>query len=88
MEEVEILCHQIMIIDKGKLGDATRETIKRKNSGSSEWYGGYSYMVYNSSSWFSLGGHATNGSYAGTFHFNSGSGSGVTYCGSRVVVVS
>ena len=54
---------------KYHLGDATKETVKTKSSGTNSWYGDYSYSVYSSYPWVDRGGNYNNGSNAGVFSF-------------------
>lgn len=73
---------------KGKLGDATREIIKKKNVASGGWYNDYSYIPDVSYPWFNRGGCANDGNGAGTFYFNRVGGRDNLDCGSRVVMVA
>ncbi len=73
---------------KGKLGDATREIIKKKNVTSGGWYNDYSYMPVVAAPWFSHRGRTYPARYAGTFSFDRDEGSFASNFGSRVVVVA
>ena len=54
---------------KYHLGDATKETVKTKSSGSNSWYQDYSYSVNLSSPWVVRGGYYFHGTSAGVFYF-------------------
>lgn len=56
--------------DRGKLGDATKETLVTFGSISGGWYGDYAYFPSNSDSWFIRGGIYSYGSNSGIFYFN------------------
>ena len=71
---------------KYHLGDATKETLKAKSAGINSWYKDYSYSVYSSRPWVLRGGLYTNGTFAGVFYFNYGSGSSVSTYSFRVVL--
>ncbi len=62
---------------RGKLGDATKETLKTFGNNTGGWYNDYAYFPYSSSSWFSRGGYYSDGSSAGLFifYFNTGGSS-------------
>ena len=65
---------------RGKLGDATKETLATFGSGTGGWYSDYAYFPSSSNTWFIRGGDYGNGSLAGVFGFGnshgpSGSGS-------------
>ena len=68
----------ISIHGRGKLGDATKETLKTFGSTTGGWYGDYAYFPYSENSWFQRGGLSTSGAKAGVFGFlrNSGGSSG------------
>ena len=56
---------------KYHLGDATKETVKTKSSGSNSWYQDYSYSVYSSRPWVIRGGTYNLSTFAGVFNFDS-----------------
>ena len=72
---------------RGKLGDATKETLATFGSNTGGWYSDYAYFVYSSNSWFNRGGYHYDGSSAGVFSFSNGNGGGSSYVGSRTVLV-
>ena len=59
---------------RGKLGDATKETLKTFGSNTGGWYSDYAYFPYSSNSWFYRGGIFSSGSNAGLFYFNYNTG--------------
>ena len=59
---------------RGKLGDATKETLATFGSGTGGWYSDYAYFPKSSVSWFSRGGSYGNGTNAGVFNFYSSNG--------------
>ncbi len=66
---------------RGKLGDATKETLTTFGNSSGGWYNDYAYFLYSSYSWFYRGGYYSNSSYAGIFNFyrvNGGSSSSIS----------
>ena len=73
---------------RGKLGDATKEVLKKSGSDNNGWYGDYSWFLYSGSPWSSRGGHASNGSYAGVFLFSSGWNNSSFNGGSRVTLIA
>ena len=70
---------------RGKLGDATKEILKaaRDNGG---WHSDYSWFPRFSYPWFSRGGLASHGSYAGVFGFIRSWGTAFSHDGSRVAL--
>ncbi len=54
---------------RGKLGDATKETLLTFGGEYGGWYGDYSYLVRSDYSWFARGGGGVSGSIAGIFYF-------------------
>ena len=72
---------------RGKLGDATKETLKTFGNTSGGWYSDYAYFPYSTSSWFGRGGCAGDGAVAGIFRFN-GNGGSIDANGSARLVVS
>ena len=73
---------------RGKLGDATKEILKRSGSDNNGWYSDYSWFPGSGSPWFSRGGHASDGSPAGVFHFGRSWGGAHSGSGSRVSLVA
>ena len=71
---------------RGKLGDATKETLKTFGSTSGGWYSDSANSPYSSYSWFLRGGHSNNGSNAGVFHFDNYDGGGINGSSARLVV--
>ena len=72
---------------RGKLGDATKETLATFGSYNGGWYSDYAYFVDSSYSWFSRGGSYDDGSDAGVFSFGHNYGEGSSYGSSRVILV-
>ena len=70
---------------RGKLGDATKETLKTFGSTSGGWYSDYAYFPYSSNPWFERGGSYSNGTIAGVFSFYNISGYGNSYASARAV---
>ena len=60
---------------RGKLGDATKETLKTFGSYRGGWYTDYAAFPSSSYSWYIRGGSFSHGSNAGLFYFNSTGGS-------------
>ena len=59
---------------RGKLGDATKETLATFGKASGGWYLDYANFPYSSDFWFFRGGKYDSGSYAGVFTFGSNDG--------------
>src|SRR5574344_35958 len=59
---------------RGKLGDATKETLKTFGSEGGGWYGDFAALPYATSSWFARGGTCAGGAGAGLFDFGRGRG--------------
>ncbi len=72
---------------RGKLGDATKETLKTFGNDSGGWYSDYAYFVYSGDSWFYRGGRYSNGSNAGVFDFSSNNGSADSDRSARAVLI-
>ncbi len=72
---------------RGKLGDATKETLATFGSYNGGWYSDSTSFVYSSSFWFSRGGYHNRGSGAGVFIFDSSNGGVFSTNGSRAVLV-
>ena len=70
---------------RGKLGDATKETLKTFGNLSGGWYSDYAGFPYSSYSWFYRGGHCNIGSYAGLFTFYYDAGGSAFYLSARAV---
>ena len=71
---------------RGKLGDATKETLSSYGSTSGSWYRDYSRFVQNTGSWFLRGGYYNNGTSAGVFAFYFSSGRAYSDYGTRAVI--
>ena len=54
---------------RGKLGDATKETLKRFGSDNGGWYSDYAILPSSTYSWFLRGGYYGTGANAGVFLF-------------------
>lgn len=72
---------------RGKLGDATKETLKTIGNKTGGWYDNYSYFPYSTYSWFLRGGSFGNGSNAGVFAFNDNIGGAINVYSTRAVLV-
>jgi hypothetical protein len=59
---------------RGKLGDATKETLKTFGSETGGWYGDTDYLPSATYSWFSRGGGYSWGATAGVFNFGRNTG--------------
>jgi len=70
----------------GKLGDATKETLKTFGSATGGWYSDYALFPSSSNVWFPRGGTWSEGSTAGAFNFTSGVGNANNYYSWRVVL--
>ena len=71
---------------RGKLGDATKETLATFGNTSGGWYSDYAYFPYSSDSWFLRGGYYVNGTFAGVFYFRSGTGGDLSSYSARAVL--
>ena len=71
---------------RGKLGDATKETLATFGSNTGGWYSDYAYFPSSSYSWFLRGGFYSNGTHAGVFNFNKGVGGGGSDSSARAVL--
>ena len=75
---------------RGKLGDATKETLQKFGGPSGGWYNATPYFPNVSSSysyfWFYRGGFYKNGSTADLFAINRWAGNGDSYSSARAVV--
>ena len=73
--------------NSGKYGDAVYET-STNGSGSTSWYGDYSYFPYTDWPFFRRGGYYSDGTDAGVFFFNYSNGSSSGYISFRPVLVA
>ena len=75
---------------RGKLGDATKETLKTFGSSSGGWYGDGAYLpnAPNSYYWFCRSGEYTLGTVSGVFFFDRGTGGAGTYFSFRSVLTA
>ena len=73
--------------NSSKYGDAVYET-STNGSGSTSWYGDYSYFPYTSFPFFIRGGGYNNGTDAGVFYFHYYDGISVSYNSFRPVLVA
>ena len=71
---------------RGKLGDATKETLVTFGSGTGGWYNDYAPFVGSGYSWFYRGGLYSYGSNAGVFYSNCSNGGAVSSNSSRAVL--
>ena len=72
--------------ERGKLGDATKETLATFGNTSGGWYSDYADFPYSSNSWFLRGGYYGNGASAGVFSFGTYSGNSNSYSSARAVL--
>ena len=72
---------------RGKLGDATKETLKSYGNSTGGWYDDYAYFVTSSYSWFVRGGNYSEGSYAGVFYFYNHNGDADSDSSARAVLI-
>ena len=59
---------------RGKLGDATKETLSTFGDSYGGWYSDYTYFVYSNYSWFTRGNDYNFDSGAGVFYFGGRNG--------------
>jgi len=71
---------------RGKLGDATKETLTTFGGYTGGWNKDLAYFPHSTRSWLIRGGYPTNGGNAGAFAFYSGGGGTSSNNGSRAVV--
>ena len=71
---------------RGKLGDATKETLTAFGFTYGGWYSDYTTFSNSSYSWFLRGGHYSKGTYAGVFYFNSNKGNAFDSYSARAVL--
>ena len=74
--------------ERGKLGDATKETLTNFNYNAGGWYKDHSYFVKDSYSWLSRGGGYSGTSSVGIFYFSGVNGGTSNYYSSRAVLSS
>ena len=73
---------------RGKLGDATKETLTTFGNTSGGWYSDYAYLPYSSLSWFLRGGFYSIGANAGVFLFYGGNGGVFSDSSARAVLTA
>ena len=73
---------------RGKLGDATKETLSIINNSFGGWYSDKSAFVYSTNSWFVRGASFNNIQEAGIFYFSRSAGNSNLYHTTRAVLVS
>ena len=73
--------------NKGVYGDAVYET-STSGSGTTSWYGDYSYFPGTGDPFFGRGGGCSNGSGAGVFYFSRGNGGSDSVISFRPVLVA
>ena len=73
---------------RGKLGDATKETLATFGSYTGGWYSDYAYFPGSSYSWFHRGGGYRNGAEAGVFYFGNDNGSDISDYSARAVLTA
>ena len=71
---------------RGKLGDATKETMTNFGDLYGGWYNDYARFLYSEFSWFRRGGQFSDEKMSGIFYFNSSQGSGGNYSSTRAVL--
>ena len=71
---------------RGKLGDATKETLATFGNTSGGWYSDYAGFPYSSHSWFVRGCNYYYGTFAGVFYFSGVSGGGDSNDSARAVL--
>ena len=72
---------------RGKLGDATKESLKIFGNSAGGWYGDFLSLPSSADSWFLRGGRSGDGVEAGIFAFGSLSG-GRYYAGASRLVIT
>ncbi|MCI5678095.1 MAG: LamG domain-containing protein [Acholeplasma sp.] len=73
---------------RGKLGDATKETLATFGSNAGGWYSDYAYFPYASNSWFLRGGSCSRGANAGVFLFSNNGGTSNVDHSARAVLTA
>ena len=71
---------------RGKLGDATKETLVIFGRNTGGWYSDNADLPYYVYSWFVRGGNYDQGSKVGVFYFDDNKGGGYYYCSARAVL--
>ena len=71
---------------RGKLGDATKETLTNFGSTTGGWHSDYASFAYSTYPWFIRGGYYDNGSAAGVFNFHYYGGNAYGNYSSRAVL--
>ena len=71
---------------RGKLGDATKETLATFGNSSGGWYGDGGFFPDSSNSWLFRGGYYGDGTVAGVFYFYHYNGGGISYFSARAVL--
>ncbi len=71
---------------RGKLGDATKETLKTFGSVAGGWYSDAAYLPNATFSWFLRGGHYFSDKYTGVFSFTCDAGGALTHFSFRSVL--
>ena len=71
---------------RGKLGDATKETLTTFGNTSGGWYSDDANFPASSYSWFDRGGNNNNGTSAGVFYFGYSGGSSCSNDSARAVL--
>ena len=73
---------------RGKLGDATKETLKTFASDSGGWYSDLAYFPFSNASWSFRGGFYLEGAGSGVFLFSGDLGASYSHFSTRTVLVS
>ena len=70
---------------RGKLGDATKETLKTFGNSYGGWYDDYANF-HSTNPWFQRGGYYNSGDHVGVFYFYFGTGATNAFLSSRAVL--
>ena len=73
---------------RGKLGDATKETLATFGSNTGGWYSDFAGLPFSSGSWFLRGGNYNSGTLAGVFFFGSVNGGYYIHYSARAVLTA
>ena len=73
---------------RGKLGDATKETLATFGSNTGGWYSDFAGLPFSSVSWFLRGGNYNSGTLAGVFFFGSVNGGYYIHYSARAVLTA
>ena len=73
---------------RGKLGDATKETLSTFGSNIGGWYSDFAHFMNSSNSWFIRGGVNGHDTNTGIFSFNRGNGGSINHSSARAVLTS